>query len=535
MIASYLRFSAALVIAAVPLAAAAPGQARTGSSTATQSPAALPMAPAAIDDTVARAMKAFQVPGMAVGIVKDGKLVFARGYGVRDVGRAGKVDADTLFQIGSNTKAVTAAALSILVDEGKLRWEDKVIDLLPDFRMYDPYVTREFTVRDLLTHRSGLGEGAGDLMFFPATDMTRAEIVHGLRYLKPTSSFRSKYNYDNLLYMVAGQLIPAVTGQSWEDFVTSRILVPLHMSGCSPRYDLIADRSNVAAPHVVIDGLVRAVPVVDMRSIGPAGTINCNVSGMARWLETQLARGVEPGGQRLFSADRSAEMWDVTTPTPLTQLQSGLYGSHFAGYGFGWEVSDTRGYRLIHHNGGVLGTVTWVSMIPELGLGVVVLTNQQSGAAMEAVGGQILDAYLGGEKRDWVAIAQAIMAKRDANAASVNDTVARTLASAGPPALPLSAYVGTYRDPWRGDAVVRRIGDTLVLKFSRTDSLEGNLIPYQGNIFVVRWKDRSLDADAFVRFEQGFDGKAADMTLRAISPSTDFSFDFQDLAFKRAD
>lgn len=493
----------------------------------------LPISSQQIDDTVARAMRAFDVPGMAVGIVKDGKLVFARGYGVREVGKPGRVDVDTLFQIGSNTKAFTAAALAILVDEGKLHWDDKVIDYLPQFRMYDPYVTREFTIRDLLTHHSGLGEGAGDLMFFPQTDMTRNELIHGLRFLRPVSSFRSKYDYDNLLYMVAGQIIPVVTGQSWEDFVTKRIFEPLGMSGCSATYDRITDRRNVAAPHVVMDGRAQAVPVVDMKAIGPAGTINCNITGMAKWVETQLASGATPAGKRLFSADRAAEMWDVSTPTPL-DLLSGMYETHFSGYGLGWFLSDAHGYRRVHHTGGVLGSVTWVSLIPELNLGVLVFTNQQSNAAMEAVGGQILDAYLGAKPRDWVAIAVDLMARRDADAAKVEAAASGVAATASPPSLPLDAYAGTYHDPWRGDATVRRVGDRLVLKFSRTDSLEGPLTPYQGNIFIVRWNDRSLNADAFVRFEQGYDGKATGMTMRAISPNTDFSFDFQDLDFKKS-
>ena len=528
-------FSTALAILLTFIAGAQPVVAQDiPSRTADAAPAA-PIAPEKIDDTVARAMKAFDVPGMAVAIVKDGKQVFAKGYGVRQAGTAGLVDADTLFQIGSNTKAVTTAALAILVDEGKLRWDDKVIDHLPQFRMYDPYATREFTIRDLLTHRSGLGKGAGDLMFFPATDMSRDEIIHGLRYLKPVSGFREKFDYDNLLYMVAGQLIPAVTGQSWEDFVTKRVFAPLHMTGCSARYDLITDRSNVASPHVVTDGQVQPVPVVDMRVIGPAGTINCSIAGMSKWLETQLAGGLTPNGQRLFSAKRGEEMWDVVTPTPLSPLLAGMYDTHFSGYGLGWALSDAHGFRRVHHTGGVLGTVTWVSMIPELNLGVLVFTNQQNEAAMEAVGGQILDAYLGAKPKDWVAIAQAMMAQRAASAAKVEAAAAAVAAKAAPPSLPLDAYAGTYHDAWRGDATVRRTGSQLVLKFSRTASLEGSLTPYNGNIFIVRWKDRSLEADAFVRFEQGFDGNVTGMTMRAVSPATDFSFDFQDLDFEKKD
>lgn len=501
----------------------------------TAHPAALPIAPRKIDETVARAMQAFQVPGMAVAIVADGQVVFARGYGVREAGQPGRVDPNTLFQIGSNTKAVTAAALAILVDEGRLHWDDKVIDHLPQFQMSDPYVTREFTVRDLLTHRSGLGAGAGDLMFFPATDMSREEIIHGLRYLKPASSFRDRFDYDNLLYMVAGQLIPAVTGQSWEDFVTRRVLEPLGMSDCSANYNRISDRRNVAAPHVVFDGKLQAVPVMDLTVVGAAGAINCSVMGMSKWLETQLSAGVMSGGAHLFSADRAQEMWEVVTPNPVSPLLGPMYETHFSGYGLGWELSDAHGRLRVHHTGGVLGTVTWVSMIPELHLGVLVFTNQQNSAAMESVGGQILDAYLGVKPRDWVAIAQALMAKREAAAAEAEEAAAKVVATANPPPLPPESYAGTYHDPWRGDATVQLIGGTLVLKFSRTRSLEGPLTVYKGNLFIVRWNDRSLNADAYVRFEQGFDGQISGMTLRAVSPATDFSFDFQDLNFRKLD
>jgi CubicO group peptidase (beta-lactamase class C family) len=499
------------------------------------SPTALPISPARIDATVARAMKAFQVPGMAVGIIKDGKLLYAKGYGVRELGKPNQVDADTLFQIGSNTKAFTAAALALLVDEGKIHWDDKVIDYLPQFRMQDPYVTREFTIRDLLTHRSGLGAGAGDLMFFPATDFSRDEIIHGLRYLKPVSGFRSQYDYDNLLYMVAGQIIPAVTGKSWEDFVTERILDPLQMRPCAASYGRIADRGDVAAPHVVINGELKAIPVVNMDVIGPAGTINCSINGMAKWLETQLAAGKTPTGLQLFSAERGEEMWTVNTVIPINPLLSAMYHTHFSGYALGWEVQDFLGYQRVAHTGGVLGSVTWVAMVPELKLGVMVFTNQESGIAMNVVGNQILDAFVGAPRRDWVTIGLDYGAKRDTAAKTIEDAAAKIAASANPPTLSLDAYAGTYHDPWRGDATVRRENDKLILKISRTQSLEGALAPFSGNIFIVHWNDRALNADAYVRFDQGYDTKITEMTMRAVSPATDFSFDFQDLHFSKTD
>jgi CubicO group peptidase (beta-lactamase class C family) len=495
----------------------------------------MPIAPDKIDRTVERAMREFKVPGMAVGIVKDGKLIYAKGYGVREAGKPGRIDPDTLFQIGSNTKAFTSAALAILVDEGKLHWEDKVIDHLPQFRLYDPYVTREFTISDLLTHRSGLGPGAGDLMFYPATDFTRAEIIHGLRYLKPASSFRAKFDYDNVLYLVAGEIIPAVTGKSWEDFVRERIFVPLHMQACAVNYDSIEDRSDVATPHVEMEGKLTVIPVENLNTVGAAGSINCSINGMANWLQTHLGAGRAPNGQQLFSAARGSEMWTINSVTPVDPEVAALTGTNFSGYGLGWGLQDSFGRKRVSHTGGVPGSVTLVSMIPELNLGVLVFTNQQSGGAIQAVGNQILDAYLGAPKRDWIDVLVARTQKRLAAAKAVEAEAAKVAESAGQPTLPLDAYAGRYNDSWRGDANVRIDGDKLVLKISRTEGLEGPLTPYSGNIFIVRWNNRGLDADAYVRFEQGFDGKIQGMTMRAVSPATDFSFDFQDLDFRRVE
>jgi CubicO group peptidase (beta-lactamase class C family) len=517
----------------------------TATSRAIAEPAAMPIAAAAIERTVARAMQSFKVPGMAVGIVKDGKLIYAKGYGVRELGKAPAVDIDTLFQIGSNTKAFTAAALAILVDEHKIRWDDKVIDYIPEFRLYDPYVTREFTLRDLLSHRSGLGTGAGDLMFYPNTDLSRAEMIRGLRYLKPVSSFRSQYAYDNLLYMVAGTVVATVTGQTWDDFVTQRILQPLRMTGCVTSYRRIAAGSNTVTPHVMSAGKLTAIKPIEFTAIAPAGAISCNVSGMAKWLQTQLNAGKSSDGAQIFTADRGEEMWTPNTVMPLNPVLASLTHAHFEAYGLGWELQDELGYKRVSHTGGVPGTVTWVAMIPELQLGIVVLTNQQDDAAMEAVGNQILDAYVGAPKRDWIAIGLSYDESRARETNAVEAEVAKVLNTGGAPPLPLTAYAGHYRDPWRGDAEIRLEAGKLVLKFTRTEGLEGTLSPFRGNVFIVRWNDRSLNADAYVRFSQGFgpevepggeqavDDAIEGMTLRSISPLTDFSFDFQDLDFAK--
>ena len=491
------------------------------------------LSPAEIDALAGRAMKEFAVPGMAIGIVKDGKLVFARGYGVRSVAGAGAVDADTVFAVGSNTKAFTTAALAILVDEGKLKWDDRVIDHLPEFRMWDPYVTREFTIRDLLTHRSGLGLGAGDMMFVTPTDFTRHDLTHALRYLKPASSFRSRFAYDNMLYGVAGDVIEAVTGQSWEDFVTQRILAPLHMNHCAVSRGRLPATAGIAAPHLAEGGAVHAITPLEVTSVAPAGSIYCNVNGMATWVATQLGHGKAPDGTRLFSEAQAEEMWTPQTMLPVAGPRAQHTRTHFSAYGLGWLLEDVDGYLRVSHNGGLPGMVTHVGMLPELGVGVIVLTNQQQGAALEAVSLQLLEAYAGVPKRDWVVLAAESKKAREEHIRSADAQNAP--ATSGPKWTPANpdAYVGSFADPWRGAATISREQDALRLTFSHTRSLSGLLSPVSLNLFVVRWDDRTLNADAYVRFVTDYSGKVAGFTMQAVSAATDFSFDFQDLDFTR--
>lgn len=499
-------------------------------------PAAEPPAgarPSDIDQLAARVQQTFAVPGLAIAIVKDGRTVFAKGYGVRAVGEAGKIDDNTLFEIGSNTKAFTTAALAMLVDEGKLGWDDKVIDRLPGFRLYDPYVTREFTVRDLLTHRSGLGLGAGDLMFVPHTNFTRAEIIHNLRYLKPVSSFRSTYAYDNLLYMVAGEIVPAITGQSWEDFVQTRVLDPL-ATGCAADLAHASGNPNIAAPHVLIMGAPVEIAPETNTALDPAGGIECGVRGMAAWMLLQLDGGRAVGGARLFSQDRHQEMWSPQTVIPSLPPTAAMTATHLRDYGLGWSLEDYEGVERVWHTGGLVGMVSYVSLIPERRLGIVVLANQQSGGAISAVMQDLLDAFLGVPPRDWIAY----WSTREKDAAAKDDAAqsgaeARIKEAGGRANLPLGAYVGVYRDPWRGEATVSRAGEGLRLTFSRTAGMQGDLRPYSGDVFVVRWDDRTLKADALVRFRTDFTGAVDGMTMKALSPTTDFSFDFQDLDFTR--
>src|SRR5712691_8669200 len=401
--------------------------------------------PADLDEYVARAMKTFGVPGLSVAIVKDGKVVAAKGYGVRKMGDAAAVDENTLFGIGSNTKAFTSAALATLVDEGKLAWDDPVYERLPGFQMYDPYVSHEMTIRDLLTHRSGMGLGEGDLLFWPHTTFTRDDIIYRLRFMKPASSFRSRFAYDNLMYIAAGQIIPAVTGKSWEDTIRERILVPLGMNTTNLSNAAFKPTDNYAFPHSRLDGKLQVIDFITLDNAGPAGSINSSAAEMARWVTLQLYRGKFPNREgRLFSEQQSREMWSAQTLLPAGERNGPLapLSSRFAAYGLGWALRAYHGRMLVGHTGGVAGFVSRVMLVPEENLGVVILTNAEQGGAFDSILFHIIDAYFGLPPIDWIAAFKAAQEHEEQAAAEVEKRQSNFRAKESKPSLSLEKYAG---------------------------------------------------------------------------------------------
>ena len=489
---------------------------------------------AGLDDYVAQAMKAFHVPGVAVAVVKDGKVILAKGFGVRKLGEPALVDEHTLFGIGSNTKAFTTAALAMLVDEGKIGWDDPVVSRLQGFQMYDPYVTHEITIRDLLTHRSGMGLGEGDLLFIPPSSYTRDEILHRLRYMKPVSSFRSRYAYDNLLYIAAGQLIPAVTGQQWEDFVRERIFRPVGMTDSNTSVTAFHPGGNFAAPHSEVEGKLESITPARIDNTAPAGAINSSAADMARWMIVQLNAGELPGegNRRLFSQRQHKEMWTGQTILPIQDPPPGLAAlrTDYSLYGLGWGLRDYRGHKYVGHTGGLPGYVSQVSLIPDMKLGVVVLTNQESGAMFGSVTYRILDQLMGASGTDWLMAFQERVHKARADAAEAQKKQGAERAANSKPSLPLDKYAGAYSDAWYGDISIALEGGKLVMRFSHSPALTGDLEHWQYDTFKARWRDRSLDADAFVTFALNPDGSVREARMVPVSPLTDFSYDFQDLA-----
>jgi CubicO group peptidase (beta-lactamase class C family) len=493
-----------------------------------------------VDAVVEKARQAFEVPGIAVAIVKNSRVVMAKGYGVRKLGDPAPVTPRTLFRIASNTKAFTTALLAMLVDEGKLKWNDRVIDHMPAFQMYDPYVTREMTVRDLLTHRSGLGLGAGDLLFWPATDFTRDEIIRRIRFLKPATSFRSAYAYDNLLYLVAGQMIPQITGKSWDEFVKERIFTPLGMAHTNASTRELLASNDAASPHAWADGKLVALAQTDHDNNAPAGSINASAEDLAKWMIVQLDRGRMADGKRLFSEAQAKEMWKAQTILPIEEPPKGAPGAfaavqpQFRAYGLGWMLQDYRGHKMVYHTGTLAGLVSRVTLLPDQQLGVAVLTNQEETGAHTAIAYSVLDHYLGVAPVDWVpALHELARIEKAEGEAAVASAGGKRKAGTRP-SLPPAEYTGRYRDDWYGDVLIEDRGGKLTISFTHTKQLTGDLEHWQYNTFVARWRDRSLNADAYVTFSLQADGSIGEVKLEPVSPLTDFSFDFQDLALRRA-
>ena len=492
------------------------------------------------DAYVARGLQVLRTPGASIAVVRNGRTLFAKGYGVRTMGDTARVDAHTLFQIASNTKAFTTAALAILADEGKLAWDDPVTKFLPGFQLYDPYVTRELTVRDLVTHKSGLGLGAGDLLWFHSS-YNRAEIAHRIRFARPASSFRSAYAYDNVLYIVAGEIFAAVAGQSWDDFVKNRVFTPLGMSESGTTTAFFTSSRNAATPHGIEDGRLQVVPLDSVDNISPAGGIASNVTDLARWLVCRLDSGRYSsggggggGGGRLFSEAQAREMWSGQTilpipdpPPPLAALRP-----NFAEYGLGWRLRDYLGRKVVSHTGGLAGMSSQITLVPAEKLGVVILTNSESDL-MAALTYRLLDDLLGAPRprADWVAaFAQADQIAR-ARADSTLQAGRAGRDSMSQPSLPLARYAGPYRDDLYGDASVALEDGRLVLRFSRSPAFVGDLEHWQYDTFIARWRTKHLE-DAYVTFALTPDGSLDRFHMAAVSPLADFSFDYQDLLFR---
>ena len=501
--------------------------------------AALADPPSELAQRVESLRQRFGSPGAAVAIVENGRTTFAQGFGVTDLANRRTVNADTNFFTGSTGKAFTAAALAVLVDQGKLRWDDRVIDHMPDFRMYDPWVTREMTVRDLLAHRSGLGLGAGDLLFVPRSNLSRDEVMRRLRHIRPATSFRSAYAYDNILYMVAGRLIEQVSGLSWEQFMRRNLLRPAGMERTTVDAEGRRADRNHARPHARVNGPIRGLG--DMEPLGPeaeiaqvaapAGGLAVSANDMTRWLTLQLARGALPEGRRLFSEEQSRQMWNPVVLMPITQVPESLqaYRPLFNTYALGWNVRDYRGERIVMHSGGVYGSLAMVVLIPQRNVGFYIAVNSEESAMLHGLTWELVDHYLGQPRNEWPDRFNAFFTSRLEQAAAALAAPAAQPARVGP-SLPLARYTGRYQDPWFGTIDISEQGGRLHVRFPHWPGLTATLDHWQYDTFRTRFNDSSVEP-ANVTFQLDANGRVDRITMRSVSPVADFSYDYQDLLF----
>ena len=498
-----------------PVAAITLAWSARAAAQATATPPAPPVSSAAVlrdfDAYVPGAMRQWKVPGVAIAVVRNDTVLLARGYGVRTVGRPERVDSATIFAIGSASKAFTAAAVAMLVDDGKVQWDDRATQHLPGFQLYDPYVTREISVRDLLTHRSGLERG--DLMWY-GTEYDRGEVLRRVRHLKPTWSLRSTFGYQNIMYIAAGEVAARVTGKTWDDVIRERIFTPLGMAASVTSVVPLKSLPNVAAPHVEVDDTVRAVPYRNIDNVGAAGSINSNVLDMAKWVRLQLGNGRFEGKQ-LLSAASAAE---AQTPQTIIRRE-GFWGllhpeSHFVTYGLGWFLADYKGRKLVHHGGNIDGMSALVAMLPEEKTGVVILTNLDGNALTYALMYRLFDGFLGAPPRDWSADLRKSVDGLEAQGEAAEKKREAQRAKGTRPSLPLARYAGVYSDSMYGDARVQLESNRLVVRYGQ--AFAGDLEHWHHDTFRARWRDRQLGR-AFVTFSIDASGKPKEMSIENLA------------------
>jgi CubicO group peptidase (beta-lactamase class C family) len=440
---------------------------------------------AGLDTFVQNAVKSWGIAGLAIAIVKDDSVVYARGFGVREIGKPGQVDARTLFAIGSNTKFFTSTVVGMMVDAGRMKWDDPATKYLPGFQLYDPYVTREITVRDLLAHRSGLGR-RGDMLWY-ASPYDRQEILRRIRFLKPNSSFRSQYGYQNIMVMAAGEAAATAGGTSWDSLVTQRIFRPLGMTSSNTSVRALTGNANVATPHWSGDDLLTPIAWRNIDNIAPAGSINSNVLDMAKWLRFVLANGRVGTTQVIKPATlREIESPQTIVPSPDDTLSP---STHFHAYGLGIGMYDYMGVKVLSHTGGIDGMLSQVTLIPERRLGIVILTNTEGhNSVFAAVARRVVDAYLGAPQRDWSAIMLAQTRAQEATqTATAKRLEAARLKDTHPSVTP-DHFVGRYVSEMYGDVTIAAEGAHQVLHFG--PSFAGDLEHWANDSYKITWHDR---------------------------------------------
>jgi len=472
-----------------------------------------------LDAYYTKALKDWDVPGMSIAIVKDGKIVFSKGYGVREAGKTESPDEHTLYAIASNSKAFTATMIGQLVDEGTLSWNDKVQTHLPYFQVYDPWVSAEANLRDILSHRIGLGTFSGDIVWYRST-LSAEQILHRVKYLPRDFDFRSGYGYSNVMYLAAGEVIKKITGRSWGENLQSRILNPLGMSRSIYTIRDLSKKGNYASPHRIVDG--KHVPMAweEWETIGAMGGIISSVHDMSQWMIFNLNNGIWKNDTLLSPSSRNM-IWAVHNPFVVDHTRAERV-THFSGYALGWSVSDYRGKMRVGHTGGYSGMLSAVTMIPDENLGVVILTNGMKGIFTPLVN-YTIDQFLKAPEKDWSSLA--LKRSREIKDTRIEDRKKARVAGTKP-TLPLASYAGVYETPAYGKITVTSEGAVLRIKFEHTPDLEATLEHWQQDMFEIKWSHPEvLPWFTFGLVQFQLDTKATVESIHFDVPNDDFWFE----------
>lgn len=464
-----------------------------------------------LNEYVLKAMEEWEIPGIAIAVVKDDKIFFIKGYGIRKLGESERIDEHTLFGIASNSKAFTAATVGILVERGELKWDDKVTDYLKGFQLYDPYVTRELTVRDLLTHRSGLSRG--DQLWW-RTEYSREEVLHRVRFLKPSWSFRSKYGYQNIMFLAAGEVVAAASGMSWDGFIDRNIFEPLNMKMTHTKIEDLRTFDNVASSHAYIKDEVKWIPDYSVNNIGPAGSINSNAIEMSRWLRMHLGWGVFEG-DTILSKKTIKEMQSPQTVVPIDSLTEVTFPTtHFSAYGLGFRLLDYHGRKIVRHGGAINGYRSEVVIVPEENLGLIVLSNRSRNTLVNALTYRIMDSFFGVPARDWSSIykerADSSKARAKAREKKKEDERIRGTSPSHKP----DGYAGKYTNEMFGEMKISVEGGSPVIRYRK--AFVGDLRHWHHDTFQIIWRNE-LFGKTYCTFSLDSDGKVKDCNVEDLA------------------
>jgi len=483
------------------------------------------------------AMERYRVPGLAIGVVENGKVIYRRTAGETIAGSGQAITPRTLFKIASNGKAMTSAAIARLVDAGTVRWDDPVTHHLPQFRMHDPYVTREMQLRDLLIHNSGLRAGAGDLMLWPEPNLfNRQDVIRGLAHLQPIHSFRSHYDYDNLLYIVAGEAAAAAAGVSYEALLQREVFVPLGLAGCRVGAWRRSPADEIAQPHRMEDGRNVAFDadgdMIPATTMAAAGGVRCSLEDMLKWVGAWLNPMTrDASGRPWLSAAQREAMWTAQTPMPLTARMRDWDGSHFNAYGYGWRLTVVDGTQKVSHTGTLGGMYSAVTLLPERNSGFVVLINGEADEARTVINQALVKQFTAPGSDATIAHYAARMAAERAGPSAAPTLTMPAAPRAAVTARDLAPWTGVYRDPWFGDARICPRGDDVRFEAAKSPRLSGRILR-RGQRLLVDWDDPAVDAEAWLDFAVAPDG-GVNLRMAKVDQDADFSYDYEDLAFAR--